>query len=48
MTHFDHECIPERVVHARDVGAHGIFATYGNETELTKPNLAYQWGSGAQ
>jgi hypothetical protein len=32
MMHFDHERIPERVVHARGVGAHGIFEAYGNAT----------------
>ena len=26
--HFDHERIPERVVHARGYGAHGFFETY--------------------
>ncbi|MGI4872493.1 MAG: catalase [Janthinobacterium lividum] len=36
MTHFDHERIPERVVHARGVGAHGYFEAYGNATEFTK------------
>lgn len=25
MTHFDHERIPERVVHARGYGVHGFF-----------------------
>ena len=25
ITHFDHERIPERVVHARGSGAHGVF-----------------------
>src|ERR1035437_4495411 len=25
MTHFDHERIPERIVHARATGAHGFF-----------------------
>lgn len=25
ITHFDHERIPERIVHARGTGAHGIF-----------------------
>src|SRR3954453_18374622 len=29
ITHFDHERIPERVVHARGAGAHGIFVGYG-------------------
>ncbi|MBV9493259.1 MAG: catalase, partial [Acidobacteria bacterium] len=28
MTHFDHERIPERVVHARGAGAHGVFRVY--------------------
>src|SRR3954471_5956970 len=28
MTHFDHERIPERVVHARGSGAHGFFKLY--------------------
>jgi catalase len=29
VTHFDHERIPERVVHARGSGAHGVFRAYG-------------------
>ena len=28
LTHFDHERIPERVVHARGSGAHGYFQVY--------------------
>lgn len=28
ITHFDHEPIPERVVHARGAGAHGYFQVY--------------------
>ena len=28
MTHFDHERIPERVVHARGAAAHGYFQVY--------------------
>src|SRR6476661_5562136 len=28
ITHFDHERIPERVVHARGSGAHGVFKLY--------------------
>ena len=28
ITHFDHERIPERVVHARGTGAHGFFQVY--------------------
>lgn len=36
MTHFDHERIPERVVHARGFGAHGYFEVYEPLTELTQ------------
>lgn len=36
MTHFDHERIPERVVHARGFGAHGYFQVYEPMTEYTK------------
>jgi len=35
ITHFDHERIPERIVHARGSGAHGIFVPYGNCADLT-------------
>ena len=33
--HFDHERIPERVVHARGFGAHGFFETYQSLSEIT-------------
>jgi len=36
ITHFDHERIPERVVHARGAAAHGVFRAYGNAATLTK------------
>ncbi len=36
MTHFDHERIPERVVHARGAGAHGYFQPYESMAEYTK------------
>ncbi|WP_191991804.1 catalase [Bacillus aerolatus] len=36
MTHFDHERIPERVVHARGFGAHGFFQVYEPMAEFTK------------
>ncbi|GKU80013.1 catalase [Paenibacillus sp. L3-i20] len=36
MTHFDHERIPERVVHARGFGAHGVFELYESIAEFTK------------
>ena len=35
LTHFDHERIPERVVHARGSGAHGFFQVYEPMTEYT-------------
>ena len=35
ITHFDHERIPERVVHARGAGAHGTFVGYGAASDLT-------------
>src|SRR6201981_2416714 len=34
--HFDHERIPERVVHARGYGAHGYFENYEPLTEITR------------
>lgn len=36
ITHFDHERIPERIVHARGVGAHGYFQSYKNHSSLSK------------
>ncbi|MEU4245374.1 catalase [Actinoplanes sp. NPDC026619] len=36
ITHFDHERIPERVVHARGTGAHGVFTGYGTADALTR------------
>ncbi|GLY08903.1 catalase [Pseudobacillus badius] len=36
MTHFDHERIPERIVHARGFGAHGYFQVYEPMAEYTK------------
>jgi catalase len=36
ITHFDHERIPERVVHARGAAAHGVFEVYKSLAELTK------------
>ncbi|WP_433795414.1 catalase [Actinoplanes sp. CA-252034] len=36
ITHFDHERIPERVVHARGSGAYGTFTAYGNAASVTK------------
>src|SRR3984957_17036037 len=36
ITHFDHERIPERVVHARGAGAHGVFQVYESQANLTR------------
>ncbi len=36
ITHFDHERIPERIVHARGAGAHGIFQVYESMAQYTK------------
>ncbi|MEO5946772.1 MAG: catalase [Chitinophagaceae bacterium] len=36
ITHFDHERIPERIVHARGAGAHGYFELYESQAKYTK------------
>jgi catalase len=36
ITHFDHERIPERIVHARGSGAHGYFEAYDALTRYTR------------
>src|SRR6478736_3350484 len=36
ITHFDHERIPERVVHARGAGAHGVFVGYGTADSVCR------------
>ncbi|MFD2366608.1 catalase [Pseudoduganella sp. GCM10020061] len=36
LTHFDHERIPERVVHARGSAAHGYFESYKDFSDLTR------------
>src|SRR5215208_1187435 len=36
ITHFDHERIPERVVHARAAGAHGFFQVYESMAPYTR------------
>nr|WP_145484698.1 MULTISPECIES: catalase [Streptomyces] len=36
VMHFDHERIPERVVHARGSAAHGVFRSYGTAANVTK------------
>ena len=39
LSHFDRERIPERVVHARGYGAHGVFELYESLEELTMANF---------
>ncbi len=41
---FDRERIPERVVHARGVGAHGVFVSYGDQSQYTKAAFLNQKG----
>jgi catalase len=36
VMHFDHERIPERVVHARGAAAHGTFESYGSAAKLCR------------
>ncbi len=36
ITHFDHERIPERVVHARGSAAHGVFQVYDSLARYTR------------
>jgi catalase len=36
ITHFDHERIPERIVHARGSAAHGFFECYEPRTDITR------------
>jgi catalase len=42
--HFDHERIPERVVHARGYGAHGFFENYESLRDLTRAALFQRAG----
>jgi catalase len=44
ITHFDHERIPERVVHARGAAAHGIFEAYGTASSVTKAGFLAEKG----
>src|SRR5688572_66573 len=44
VTHFDHERIPERVVHARGSGAHGYFECYESLSDLTAASIFAEAG----
>ncbi|KAF2139607.1 uncharacterized protein K452DRAFT_289606 [Aplosporella prunicola CBS 121167] len=35
IQHFDHERVPERAVHARGFGAHGVFTSYADWSNIT-------------
>eukprot|EP01112_Ceratiomyxa_fruticulosa_P019834 TRINITY_DN6587_c0_g1_i1.p1 TRINITY_DN6587_c0_g1~~TRINITY_DN6587_c0_g1_i1.p1 ORF type:complete len:701 (+),score=140.76 TRINITY_DN6587_c0_g1_i1:147-2249(+) len=39
ISHFDHERIPERVVHARGTAAHGFFQVYKSQEAITKAHF---------
>jgi catalase len=42
--HFDHERIPERIVHARGSAAHGYFENYKSLADITKADLFQRVG----
>ncbi|MEX2616446.1 MAG: catalase [Alphaproteobacteria bacterium] len=44
LFHFDHERIPERVVHARGYGAHGYFENYQSLNRLTAADIFQREG----
>jgi len=44
ITHFDHERIPERIVHARGSGAHGFFEVTNPIPQFTKAGFLQQAG----
>jgi catalase len=44
ITHFDHERIPERIVHARGSAAHGYFECYKPMTNVTRASLFAEAG----
>ncbi|KAL1962269.1 hypothetical protein VTN77DRAFT_9859 [Rasamsonia byssochlamydoides] len=44
IQHFDHERVPERAVHARGAGAHGVFTSYGNWSNITAASFLSEEG----
>ena len=44
ITHFDHERIPERIVHARGSAAHGYFECYESLAKYTRASLFAEAG----
>src|SRR6188474_3074930 len=45
ITHFDHERIPERIVHARGSAAHGVFELYESMSQYTKAGFLQKKGT---
>ena len=45
ITHFDHERIPERIVHARGSGAHGVFEVYESMSRYTRAAFLQEPGT---
>lgn len=45
ITHFDHERIPERIVHARGTAAHGFFQVYEPMSQYTKAKFLQDPGA---
>ncbi|MGE0715122.1 MAG: catalase, partial [Alphaproteobacteria bacterium] len=44
IMHFDHERIPERIVHARGSGAYGFFETYESLADVTRADFLQRKG----
>jgi len=44
ITHFDHERIPERIVHARGSAAHGYFECYRSMADVTRASIFAEAG----
>ncbi|KAL4783782.1 catalase B [Aspergillus varians] len=44
IQHFDHERVPERAVHARGAGAHGVFTSYGDWSNVTAASFLSSQG----
>ncbi len=44
LFHFDHERIPERVVHARGFGVHGYFENYESLSDITRADVFQRAG----
>ena len=47
LTHFDHERIPERIVHARGTGMHGFFELTHSLEKYTTANILTEGSEGS-